>query len=293
MDMACWQLECMLAVGDAITLTESLDELCSVSCFEDEEDHSMWRVRAFATNMEMVSDIKDIMVKTASNLGYPALQVSIEHLAHLDWVSETQKRFKPFTVGAFYIHSSYYNDAEKPLGYIPIEVDAQMAFGTGEHETTHGCLLALSDLKQKGFIPKKVLDMGCGSGILAIAAAKLWPDAYIVAADIELPSVEITTENMRINSVPNPCTIIQSNGYEAKEIVSDSPYDLIMANILAAPLISMAGDVKLHLAQEGVCVLSGLLQIQEEDVLTAHQAQDLTLRYRYPKGDWVSLVCGK
>ncbi len=288
--MGCWQLECLLNVNDAITVADALEAFeCTVSCFESEQNNTKWVVRVFTESKQILEQVKhEISVKAAElKIDIPT---RVEQLENVDWVSETQKRFKPFAVGKFFIHSSYYKNEEIPTGLIAIEVDAKMAFGTGEHETTTGCMQALCDISDSGFMPQKILDMGCGSGILAIAAAKLWPKAQLVAADIEAPSVEVTKENFIINGIKNKAVIVQSDGYMAKEVGEHAPYDLILCNILAAPLIAMAKELKSHLRAEGKAVLSGLLACQQDEVIPAHEKVGLTLSSRYPLGQWMSLV---
>lgn len=287
---ACWEIECLLPISDAISLSDALDEHgFTSSCFENSDEQHIWHLRIFIETEEELILAQDVISTNAGNLGIK-VEMKISKLDDIDWVSETQKRFKPFAVGKFFIHSSYYNDEEVPSDLISIEIDAKMAFGTGEHETTTGCLQAISELKENGFEPKNVLDMGCGSAILAIAAAKLWPNITIVAADIETASVEVSKENFQINNVNNKLVVVQSDGYAAREISKEAPYDLILCNILATPLIVLAGALKVHLADNGRAVLSGLLNVQRDDVMEAHNENGLELTKLYEVGTWDILV---
>lgn len=289
----CWRLSCVLSVYDAIAISDYLDEYdCTVSCFEDVDNNNKWHLHVFTASKEALEQVESVIYEKFHEFGIK-LKFKIEQLDDIDWVDETQKRFKPFSVGRFYIHSSYYKDDKKPNNLIPIEIDAKMSFGTGEHETTSGCLMAISELSGKKLSPKSILDMGCGSAILTIAAGKIWSSAQLVAVDINHSCVDVAKENLAINNITNPFVLAQSEGYAAKEIKPYAPYDLILCNILATPLINMSSSLKRNLKSGGTAVLSGLLKSQENDVREAHEELGLELKNRYALGQWITLVYKK
>jgi ribosomal protein L11 methyltransferase len=222
-------------------------------------------------------------------LAYDAAEpeLVLEQLPDTDWVRENQESFPPMRIGRYWVHGSHVADAV-PGGAIGLLIDAATAFGTGEHATTHGCLMALDRLARRGR-RRRILDMGTGTGILAIAAAKTW-QVPVLACDIDRNSVKVAAENVALNGVAHLVTCRPSDGYSAPEVRAGGPYDLIFANILARPLVAMAPDLARHLAPGGVAILSGLLAGQETFVRTAHRAQGLHFRRRLPKTGWHTLV---
>lgn len=210
---------------------------------------------------------------------------TIERLPDTDWVAESRKALPAIQAGPFYIHGAHVTDPP-PADAIALEVEASVAFGTGRHESTRGCLLALADLAQTRAV-RSVLDMGCGTGILALAAAKLW-DCSVLAADSDADSVRLAAENATINGVADRVTAVLSDGYAAPAVAQAGPFDLIVANILAEPLSAMAPDLLRHLAPGGTAVLSGLLTAQADRVQAAHAPlkRERTIRF----DDWSTLV---
>jgi len=188
-----------------------------------------------------------------------------------DWVSEVQASFKPMRAGRFYIYGSHIA-TPPPQGSVPIVMDAGAAFGTGEHETTAGCMEALDVLARKRHF-HRIADIGTGTGILAIAAAKQWK-VPVIAVDLDPVAVRVSRGNVMDNRVRRWVQTEVSNGYQARHV--NGQYDLIIANILARPLMVMARDLRKHLAPGGVAVLSGLLGSQERQVPYAGAAAYLT-----------------
>jgi ribosomal protein L11 methyltransferase len=213
----------------------------------------------------------------------------VKELEIKDWVSEVERGFPPLNIGRFYVHGSHIKD-QVPCGKIGLEINAGIAFGSGEHSTTSGCLLALGILaKKRNFL--RPLDVGCGSGILALAMAKLWR-VPVAGTDIDPVSVAVSIENARKNHVHGLTRFAVSDGYGAGLVRQHGPYDLITANILARPLVDMAPDLAKNLAIGGIAVLSGLLVRQERMVLSAHRAQGLRLISRINKNGWSTLILG-
>ncbi len=213
--------------------------------------------------------------------------VDCRPLPNLDWVAESQKALPALRVGRFWVHGSHVR-APAPAGTLPLRIDATTAFGTGRHESTQGCLLALQDLARR-LRPRRALDMGCGSGILAIAMAGLWP-IRVTAVDNDSESLVRTRVHAAMNHVDKRLRVVLSDGYRNLAVARGGPYDLIVANILARPLAAMAPDLRRHMAPGGRALLAGLLVPQERQVLARHRSLGLALTGRIVLGKWVTLV---
>lgn len=232
-------------------------------------------------------DMTALLTPAAAAAGVGLPDFRIEALPDLDWVAESQKALPPIRAGRFYIFGSHV-DKRPPAASIPILIDANTAFGTGRHESTRGCLLALSLIaKRRRF--GRPLDLGCGSGVLAIAMAKLRP-VSVVAADNDRTALAVARTNARLNGVAARVRPVASDGYRSAALAQGGPYDLIVANILAEPLAAMAGGLARHLAPGGLAVLSGLLTRQERLVLVPHRLHGLRLVGRLRIGEWSTLV---
>lgn len=209
-----------------------------------------------------------------------------------DWLAESYRALPPFAVGSFFIYGSHYTGPQ-PEGLIPLQIEAATAFGSGEHGTTSRCMLAIEHVKNLGVVPDNILDMGCGSGILAIAAAKLWPDVKIYAADNDPECVRVTDVHIDTNKVANIETF-RSEGYELQSPVWNyAPYDFIIANILAGPLIDMAAEQSKALASGAYLILSGTLKEQAVSVLGAYTPHGLRLVAEFPSEEWMTLLLQK
>ena len=185
--------------------------------------------------------------------------------------------------------------APPPAGSLAIKVEAGNAFGTGRHESTRGCLLALDRLAKRRRV-RRALDMGCGSGVLAIAVAKLWRDSLqgpVLALDNDPIAVAVTKENAAVNAVATVLEAAVSDGYRGLPALGGGPFDLIVANILAEPLEAMAGDLAAHLAPGGTAILSGLLAVQERSLRAKHRTQGIILKDRVRLGGWTTLILGR
>ena len=218
----------------------------------------------------------------------------IAAVANENWLEKSYKGFPPFSVGPFFIHGSHYDGAVPDEAHT-LQIDAATAFGSGEHETTKGCLQGLLELDSQGVCPWNVLDMGTGSGILAIAAYHLWKTP-IFASDIEEEAIRVTRRHLAANGVsedPAGITCAAGDGFAAPGVKERAPFDLIMANILAGPLIEMSQDLCGALDENGFVILSGMLTEQSDHVLSAYEAHDLALKHRYDIGEWSTLVLQK
>lgn len=207
-----------------------------------------------------------------------------------DWVAQSLAGLPPVEAGRFIVHG-HHDRARIAPNRIGIEIEAALAFGTGHHGTTRGCLLLLSEVLKRRR-PRRVLDLGSGTGVLAIAVAKTCRRA-VLATDIDHRSAIVARENARLNGVPHLVTSIEATGFAAPEFARHGPFDLVMANILATPLRALAPDMARHLAPGADVILSGLLPAQAAAVVRAYRDQDIVLRRRITVDGWCSLLLAR
>jgi ribosomal protein L11 methyltransferase len=265
----------------------ALGTVCAaVSAFEAAPGGA-WAVEGFAAEKPDSALIETALALAWAALGGPPPDLAIERVPERDWLGENQASFPPLSAGRYFIHGSHH-EGRPPPGRIALLIDAATAFGTGEHATTRGCLLAL-DMIARQRRRRRVLDMGTGTGILAIAAAKTWR-RRVAARDIDAEAVRVTARNAAVNGVAALIDVRLSDGYRDRGLRRAARFDLVLANILARPLMLMAKDLARALAPGGTAVLSGLLARQEQAVLAAHRAQGLHLRRRIAIAGWHTLV---
>jgi len=214
-----------------------------------------------------------------------------------DWVTLSQQGLEPIRAGRFFVHTPAHRHAV-PSDSIALEIDAGRAFGTGQHETTTGCLLALGRLKEGGASFADILDLGTGTGLLAFAAMRLWPAARATASDIDPVSIEVSAENAAINGVKlgrarGQVELAVAAGLDHARLKLRAPYDLIVANILAGPLIELAPSVAAALEPGGRLILAGLLDHQAARVASAYRREGLMLSSTIERGEWPTLVMRK
>lgn len=243
-----------------------------------------WELQALFEGRPDNKNVQQILKSAADATGIPVPTLQISPLPNKDWLRECYKSFPPIVIGKYYIYGSHITGIP-PADKIALKIDAATAFGTGEHQTTHGCLAALNNLD---FEPKSMIDIGCGSGILAMACAKTFQKP-VDAVDIDPESVRIAVQNAKTNHLSHLIHIWESTGYSAVL----KKYDLILCNILARPLIEMAPELKEHLLPGGQAILSGFLTRQERWVLKAHTDTGLKLIRRYRIKGWSTLVIKK
>lgn len=267
------------------------DHADAVSTFEIEEGGD-WLIEATCQGEPDRARLTARVAVLAEALALPEPALTIELLPALDWLTRSYQSFPPLRAGRFFIYGSHF-EGSLPPGAIGLHIDAATAFGSGEHATTRGCLLALDRLARRCRLADRrgarALDMGCGSGILALAIAKRWR-VPVVAVDIDTESVRVARENARLNGVAPLVHADGGDGYRAAPVARFGPYRLIVSNILARPLARMAPALARHLVPGGTAVLSGLLVRQERHVLAAHRAQGLFLVARLRIGEWSTLV---
>lgn len=240
--------------------------------------------------METIAEAKPRAADVRAALKPFGVAATIDKVPQKNWVLESRKGLPPIKAGLFFIHGEHDRD-KRPKRGIALEIDAGMAFGTGRHETTMGCLKALLRLKKTHKF-KRILDVGTGTGILAFAAWHLYGQP-VIAGDNDKDAVRVAKENAAINGLKKHVRVVASDGYKSKVIRDHAPYDLVTANILANPLIALAPDLARSLARNGRAVLSGLMREQEKDVLSAHRAVGLELDFRMRLGEWSVLVLKK
>lgn len=275
----------------ALAIAEALEDICFSSGAHQVVEHGEWLVEAMHMGPPNRADLAARLAMLATAMGIDAPEAVCEPMPDRDWLAHVFDGFPPIRAGRFYVHGSHHEDPP-PLGTVPIHVDAATAFGSGEHESTYGCLTALDWMGRRRMTPRRVLDMGCGTAILGMAAAKLW-HVPCVAVDIDAESVRVAKYNARRNGVADLMRCGVSNGYRSPLVRDGAPYDLIFANIFARPLVSLAPALARHLAPGGICILAGMLQRQANLVEHAHRAQGLRRLRRMPFGEWMTLVLQK
>jgi ribosomal protein L11 methyltransferase len=286
-----WRLSFVLPARAVAAVLDRLDDLPSVSAFEIDgggDTAELWRIELLLDGEPDRAAWRPRLAGICAAARIELGELDVEPVPEADWLAAAARRHPPVEAGRILVHGSHARD-RLPWGRISIEIDAGLAFGSGEHESTRGCLLAMDRLARRRR-KRRILDMGCGSAVLAIAAAKLWPTARALAVDSDPVAVRVARENAHINRVAARVRVVVSEGYAAPAVRRAAPFDLIVANILADPLIAMAGGLRRHLARRGHAILSGLLDRQAEAVLAAHRAHGLRLVERYDLGSWATLV---
>ena len=251
-----------------------------------EDGASAWRLDAYFEDKPDMEAIRPLIAEHGA-LGEGA----VEELADIDWVSHALEGLGVVRCGRFILYGVH--DADKlsnEEGDIPIRIDANQAFGTGHHPTTAGCLTLLD--RFAGFAPKSVLDLGCGSAVLAIAAAKLW-GRDILATDIDETSIEIASENAALNGVGDKVKTLAAAGFEHEGFAAAAPFDFVFANILAGPLAELAPDMADHVSKNGRVMLAGLMAEQEEKVTAAYARSGFRVINRLDDDTWPVLLMVK
>ncbi|MFL2771412.1 MAG: 50S ribosomal protein L11 methyltransferase [Rhodospirillaceae bacterium] len=273
------------------------DRALAVSFFQDPEGPiSSWQIDVLFEQEPDPADLAARLATVAAQYGHEHPTITIIPTPKRDWVSETLSSFKPIRIGRFYVHGSHHRGSA-PLNSLPLIVDATIAFGTGEHPTTKGCLLALDSLAKRSRFRRligqtggtPILDIGCGTAILAMAAARCWP-VNVLATDIDTEAVGVARMMVIINGLAARVFIVRANGFAHRQITARAPYALITANILARPLCAMARDLSIALAPRGRLILSGILLRQIPMVRSAYQLCGLSLERKISIGEWSTLV---
>jgi ribosomal protein L11 methyltransferase len=268
----------------------ALSSVCrAVSFFQNEEERS-WDISAVKERGAFENDLSSALAIAEMLTGFsPALIRSQVPVG--GWLARTKAAFPEQLIGKRFVVRGTHIEAPPIPGRITLTVDAGMAFGSGEHHSTRGCLVALEQIA-KYRQPKRILDLGTGSGVLAIAAAKIY-HRKIRASDIDARAARVATANARLNGVAAQIHAIKADGWANKTIRRNAPYNLVFANILARPLCAMAHQLASALAPGGIAILAGLLTIQANWVLSAHRRAGLVLERKISEGAWTILVLRK
>ncbi|MBL6846251.1 50S ribosomal protein L11 methyltransferase [Planktomarina sp.] len=268
------------ALGEALEGLEPSPT--GVGVFEVEDGKGLWEVGGYF--LEVPNDINLALLAAA----YGAKPFIISEVPDQDWVAKVRRELPPVEAGRFFVYGSH--DAEHlPSDRIGLLIEAAMAFGTGHHGTTLGCLRAFDRLLDQNYIFNNVLDLGCGTAVLAMAAART-TSINVIASDIDSIAVEVANANIVANDLINRVTCIESIGFNALDFLNAAPFDLIFANILKGPLIDLAPEIARNLKTGGIVVLSGILIEQSAEILGIYEAQGITLLEREDIGEWVALT---
>ena len=293
------RLPASLTTIETAILGESMSDLCVAHSVlrTENNDNAPW-VLEWMVESGIDTEVVEGRIQTAATvhgLEIPeTLELTDEKIEDKDWLSYSYKQFPPFSVGPFFIYGSHC-DGDVPTGQMGLQIDAATAFGSGEHGTTKGCLQAMLDLKGQGACPWNVLDMGTGSGILTVAAWKLWKTP-VMAVDNDPESIAVTTWHLEANGVPqgkgNVRTLV-SEGFAEDGVPTRGPYDLILANILPAPLKAMAKNLTACADDNGTVILSGILNEQAQGVLDVYLPLGMEHRKTLENAGWSTLVLRK
>jgi ribosomal protein L11 methyltransferase len=287
----CWRIDFIAPTRNSAAFEDVLERHCAVvsSFLILPDDRS---------RLQGISEIllnKDILYtelsETASLLGVNISNLAITPMASQDWVADNLAEFPPIRVGRYYMYGSHI-EGVVPSGAVGIRLNAGAAFGTGEHATTEGCLTAFDRLAKQGKRYNKILDMGCGSGILSIAAAKTWRSKTI-ACDIDPGAAQVASENAKVNCVHSLIITRAGNGYKMPIVKAEAPYDMIVSNILANPLCAMASELAKYLQPNGSAILSGFLKVDARRVTANYIQFGLAFTAQINVNGWVTLIFRK
>ena len=269
------------ALSGEIPALDAAPEAPVVVTREIDEDAGTWQLDAYMDDAPG-DDLLRLIQSLAPSAKGVAPTVAV--LPEEDWVTLSQQGLEPVRAGRFFVHTSSYADRVPP-GTTSFLIDASQAFGTGGHDTTAGCLAMLDRLARAGAAPRNIADIGTGTGLLAFAAMALWPCARVIASDIDPASIFVTRDNAAINNVPlgrggGRLALAVAPGTDHPAIRHQAPYDLVIANILAGPLITLAPDIAAATAPGGRAILAGLIARQMDPVLAAYRAHGFRLSAR-------------
>ncbi|MGE4326818.1 MAG: 50S ribosomal protein L11 methyltransferase [Pseudodonghicola sp.] len=273
----------------AEALAEAMEGLepepTGVGIFEIEDGSGLWEVGGYFTESP---DLVELALLAAA---FGARDFAVSEVPETDWVAHVRRELAPVEAGRFFLYGSH--DADKvPGDCIPLLIEAAMAFGTGHHGTTLGCLRALDRLMAQGFVAGKVADIGCGTAVLAMAAARVW-DGTFVASDIDQVAVDVAEANLKANGMEGQVHCVEAAGFDHPDIAANAPYDLIFANILKGPLVALAPDLAAHLRPGGYAILSGILNEQADEVRKVYFQSGINFVEDEKIGDWTTLLLQK
>ena len=267
------------ALADAIEKMEP--EPVGTGCFEIDEDDNLWEVAGYFSGDPSGLSL-DIL-----KIGFSEAKFVVSKVPPEDWVAKVRRELTPVKAGRFTLHGGH-DVGNAPPSAIRLQIEAAMAFGTGHHGTTRGCLLAMDGLAKQGLSARKVLDLGTGTGALAMGAAKLWK-SHCIATDIDEVAVATARENIRFNGAGSMVQVFEAGRATGASVMRSAPYDLVFANILAAPLKRLAPQIAGVTESGAAIVLSGLLHRQAPGVAQVFAGWGMVVRQRIRLGDWTTL----
>ncbi len=268
------------ALGEA--LERLVPEPTGVGVFEVEDGSGIWEVGGYFVEKP---DEAGLALLAAA---FEAKPFVVSELPEVDWVAHVRRELSPVQAGQFFVYGSH--DADKvPEGSVALLIEAAMAFGTGHHGTTLGCLQMLDQLANDGFVGENVADIGCGTAVLAMAAAKIWPNP-VLASDIDVQAVDVARANVAGNGLDGRVICVEAAGFDAPELKQAAPFDLVFANILKGPLISLAPDMDDSVKNGGYAILSGILNEQAQEVIDIYTLNGFGLVGKRENGEWTTLL---
>lgn len=271
------------ALGEAL---ERLDPApTGVGVFELEDGSGHWEVGGYFVETPDAGGLALLA------MAFGAKDFVVSELPETDWVAHVRRELAPVQGGRFFVYGSHDKDAV-PADAVPLLIEASMAFGTGHHGTTLGCLRAFDWLLGQGFEPGPVADIGCGTGVLAMAAARVW-DERILASDIDPVAVDVARANRDANGLTDKVEVLEAAGFAHERLQQAAPYRLVFANILKGPLIALAPDLFQHCDSKSVAILSGILNEQADDVAKVYTQMGFNLIRQESIVDWTTLIIGK
>ena len=283
-------LHCTRAEAEAVPDSDHLFQFSDsppVLVADEPDPHAPddWRIHAYFVDQPTTQEL--VLLGRMAAAGEP----EVEHLGEDDWVTMSQAGLEPIRAGRFFVHTPSHLPDDHAINF---EIDAGLAFGTGQHDTTAGCLAALDRLETSGKSFTNIADIGTGTGLLAFAALALWPAAKGIATDIDPISIDVTADNARLNRVTighkaGELLLAVADGMDHEMLVARHPFDLLIANILAGPLIALAPQFATSVTPGATLVLAGLLDTQADAVIAAYQAEGMTVVER-GNGEWCVLV---
>ncbi len=271
------------ALGEAMETL--IPEPYGVGVFEIEDGSGLWEVGGYFNE---APDVAGLALLAAM---HQAKDFTVSELPDVDWVAKVKRELAPVVAGRFFVYGSH--DADQiPEGSVARLIEAAMAFGTGHHGTTLGCLRALDLLAERGFVGKNVADIGCGTAVLAMAAAKIW-GGVMMASDIDQVAVDVAEANVTANDLAGRVKCVEAAGFDHPDLQAKAPFDLVFANILKGPLIALAPDMASNIQSGGYAILSGILNPQADEVVATYGENGFTVINREEITDWTCLLLQK
>ncbi len=271
---------------NASKLSDAMERLVpepiGVGIFEMEDGSGLWEIGGYFT------EEPDTATLSLLTTAFGAKPFAVSEVPDVDWVAKVKRELAPVEAGRFFVYVSH--DADQvPEGCEPLLIEAAMAFGTGHHGTTLGCLKALDRLANEGFVGQNVADIGCGTAVLGMGAARIWPNPVLVS-DIDEVAVEVAEANVKANNLQGRVICVEAAGFDHPDLLAAAPFDLVFANILKGPLVDLAPSMAQNVATKGYVILSGILNEQADEVVQAYGDVAFTVHTREEIGEWTTLT---